>query len=343
MCAYKAALIACGERGIANAKAYQYIDNATLVACCDTNKERREGLANNLGIRAYADAREMILAEKPDIVHIATLPNLRVEPLTLVSDLNVPLCTVEKPIALGVADWRLLGELEARSDTRFAVSHQFRWHPQFARCQEAVRGGKIGRVLFLDVSARLDIADQGTHTLNYGRSLIGDPAVKSVFGNVHGWDTSNPNHPAPEAAEGYLTFDTGVRALWTTGPVSMMTGDPGIKWQHVRAAAYGESGRVNWEEFGRWEIVTEDGAEVGDFGGMQTWRQNNDLAEAAFFKSMFEWHESGTAPGTNLRESLHEWKVVLALYESGLTHKVITLASYDPRDDLFDRLQATLK
>lgn len=284
----------------------------------------------------------MILAETPDVVHVATLPNFRIEPLTLVSDLHVPLCTVEKPIALGVKDWRKLGELEAKSNTKFAVSHQFRWHPHFVLCQQAVRAEEIGRVLFLDVSARLDVADQGTHTLNYGRSLIGEPKVKSVFGNVHGWDTSNPNHPAPEATEAYIVFDNDVRALWTLGPVSMHTGDPQTKWQHVRAAAYGATGRVNWEEFGKWEIVTEHDSRAGGFGGMEAWRENNDVAQAAFFKSMFKWQELGTAPGTNLRESLHEWKVVLALYESSLTHEVVNLADYEPADDLFDRLQAAL-
>ena len=341
MAAYRAALIGCGHRGNANAESYSSIKEAALVACCDPVADRRDALAAKHGIRAYADARKMIEAEKPDVVHVATMPDTRVELLTLVSDLGVPLCTVEKPVACGVRDWKLLCVLEGRTGTKFAVSHQFRWQVHLARCREALV--QLGKVLFLDISAGMNIANQGTHILNYGMSLNGESPVTAVFGNGFGLDKSDPGHPAPEATEAYLVFANGVRALWTTGPHSMRIGDPNTTWQHVRAAAYAERGRVNWEEFGKWEIVSPDGSEAGDFGGMDAWTRNNLLAQAAFHRSMFAWRERGTLPGTDLKQSLHEWKVVLALYESTVRRGPVEMAGFDPADDLFERLRAALK
>lgn len=338
MSEYKAVVISCAGRGKAHLQAYEMIDNARAVACCDVREDRRQALADELGIPGYADAAEMIRAEKPDIVHIATGPTTRVELLRLVSELGVPLCTVEKPIAVNVPDWRALTEIEKLSKTKFAICHQFRWQPHLVACQNAVASGALGRVRFLDISAGMNITGQGTHTLNYGMSVIGDPRVTRVFGNIHGWDTGDITHPAPTASEAYLTFDNGVRGLWTSGPVSPRYGDPKTDWQHVHVSAYADKGRVEWQEFGKWEIVAPDGERRGTCADDGGWAHNNLVAQAAFHKAMFAWlTDDAAAPGTNLNQSLHECAVVLALYQSAVEGRMIEMVEFDPPDDLVKR------
>lgn len=336
---YKAAIVGCGHRAPAHIEAYDLIENAQVVACCAPSGRQRDPLAQKYGLRAYGHAADMIRAEKPDIVHLITWPDTRVDLMSLASDLGVPLCTTEKPVATGVADWRALGKLEARSHTKFALCHQVRWHPNLLKCQQAMQSGRLGRAKFLDISAGMNIAGQGTHTLNYGRALLGDPEVVQVFGNVFGWDMSDAGHPAPSASEAFLEFDNGVRALWNSGFVAPCCGDPSTAWQHVRVAAYADRGRVNFEEFGAWEIVAPDDSQEGSFGGMETWKHNNLLAQAAFHRAMFDWLEDETKPlGTSLQQSLHEWAVVLALYQSALERRPITISEFDPPEDLVARV-----
>ena len=339
MSQYKAVVISCAGRGKAHLKAYEMIDNARVAACCDIRQDRRQALTEEFGIPCYGDAAEMIRAEKPDIVHVATGPTTRVELLGLVSQLGVPLCTVEKPVAVNVPDWRALTEIEKRAKTKFAVCHQFRWQRHLVACQEALAGGALGKVRFLDISAGMNITGQGTHTLNYGMSVIGDPRVTRVFGNIYGWDKRDLTHPAPVASEAYLTFDNGVRGLWTSGPVSPRYGDPERVYQHVHVSAYADRGRIEWQEFGKWEIVSPDGERRGtceDDGG---WARNNLVAQAAFHKAMFAWLKDDTAaPGTNLQQSLHECAVVLGLYQSALERRPIEMAEFDPPDDLVERV-----
>ncbi len=342
MKAYRAALIGCGGRGRPHLQAYEHLNEGRAVACCDRVPERAENLAAEFGINAYADAAEMLTAEKPDIVHIATPPDARVELMTLVSDMRLPLCTVEKPIATGPRDWRQLVELEAGSPTRFAVCHQFRWHPNFVKCREALRSGKLGEVKFLDFSAGMNISGQGTHVLNYGLSLNGDSPVARVFGAASGGSEMDSVHPAPDTTVGYLTFENGVRGLWNNGHTAPRVGDPTTDWQHVRAAAYADRGRVLWEEFGRWEVISPDGIESGTFGGMEAWMPDNLRAQAAFYRAMFDWLEGGAAPGTHLKQSLHEWQVVLALYMSAISREPIEIAEFDPPDNLFEQLAAVV-
>jgi predicted dehydrogenase len=188
------------------------------------------------------------------------------------------------------------------------------------------------------MSAGMNIAGQGTHTLNYGRSLVGDPAVTRVFANASGWDTTDPGHPAPETTVAQLEFDTGLRGLWTSGIVSPRAGDPEVVWQHVRVAAYAELGRVVYEEFGKWEIVGPGANERGDFGSMESYAANAQLAQAGFHQSMFDWlGDEGKEPGTSLSQSLHEWEVVLGVYLSALERRPVEIGSTEFPDDLIAR------
>jgi len=78
----------------------------------------RGALADAFGLEAYDDAAGMLAA---DVVHVAMSPAVRVSVVEAVADAGVPACTVEKPIALGVEDWRAIRALDAASDTEFAV------------------------------------------------------------------------------------------------------------------------------------------------------------------------------------------------------------------------------
>lgn len=247
------------------------------------------------------------------------------------------------PLATGVGDWRQLQELEKSSTTKIAICHQFRWHETFRKCQDALKSGELGDVLFLDISAGMNVSGQGTHVLNYGFFLNNESPVTDVFAAASGVEGMTGSHPGPDSTAGYLKYKNGVRGLWNSGPTSPRCGDPGTDYQHVRLAAFAEHGRVLWEEFGKWEIVGQNGSDHGDFGGAEAWGKANLRAQATFHNAMFDWIEDdANIPGTNLKQSLHEWEVILALYLSALDRKPISLEAFDPPADLFDRLKSSL-
>lgn len=340
---HKAAVIGCGSRSSMHIQAYQFIDRGQVVACCDIDREKADERAEEFGITAYYDAGEMIAREQPDLIHITTPPTARVNLLTLASEGKVPACTVEKPLATSVEDWRQLLQLERTSDTRIAVCHQFRWHRDFVKCQDALKSGDLGNVLFLDISAGMNVSGQGTHVLNYGFSLNGESPVTDVFATASGAEGMTGYHPAPDNTAGYLRYENDVRGLWNNGATAPRCGDPTTEYQHVRLAAYAERGRVLWEEFGKWEIVGPEGTESGSFGGADAWMENNLRAQAVFHNAMFDWIENDSAiPGTHLKQSLHEWEVILALYLSSLERRPVSLEGFDPPVDLFDRLKSAL-
>jgi len=138
---YRCAIVGCGERGRMHALAHRHINRGQLVACCDRNIENVQKYSSEFDLNPYHDAAEMIIKERPDLVHLVTSPKSRVELMTLVDQLGVPACIVEKPIALEVNDWRQLTELEKISKTKFRVVSAQRF------CIDAVR--RKGKVAFV--------------------------------------------------------------------------------------------------------------------------------------------------------------------------------------------------
>jgi predicted dehydrogenase len=334
--------VGCGGRAAWHARAYEWIDRGELVACCDTDVDRRDRFGDEFGIAGYADALKMVQQEGPDLVHLVTPPNARVELMTMVSEQGVPACVVEKPIACQVADWRRLAELEASSGTKFAINHQFRWHANLARCREALRSGRLGALRALDFSAGMNISGQGTHMLDYAMSLNEDARVLRVFGAASGTEGMVGIHPAPDSSVGQVLFANGVYGVWNNGPTAPRAGDESTVWQHCRLAAYAEQGHTLWEEFGKWEIVSPAATEGGRTADMQDWEAGNHAAQATLINAMFDWIENEDHPaGTNLELGLHQWEAVLALYASALWRRPVELP-FEPPEDLFLKLAEAL-
>ena len=339
---YRCVILGCGGRAYWHASAYERIARGELVACCDLVAERREKFAEEFGITAYADALETIQKEKPDLVHVVTPPNVRVELMTMLSDEKVPACIVEKPIAYQVKDWRALVDLEATSATKFGVNAQFRYHPVLTRCREALRSGKLGKVLFLDSSAGSTMCDQGVHIIDWAMSLNEDAPVVRVFGEASGDKEMTGRHPSPDTTVAQLLFADGVYGLWNLGYTAPRVVDKEMVWMHCRVAAFAERGRTLFEEFGRWEIVSPDGIEKGAVADMEAWAEGNHAAQTNFTNAMFDWLEDdGKLPGTNLKRSLEQWNVILGLYASTVYRKPIDIP-FDPPDDLWERLKEAL-
>jgi len=340
---YRCGIVGCGARAEGHGRAYGLVDRGELVACCDLSAERTEKFAEKFDLKGYAEAGEMIKSERLDLVHLVTWPDVRVPLMNLVSDLEVPACIVEKPVACEVKDWKQLCDLEAKTKTKFAVCHQMRWQEDLVRCREALNSGKLGEVLFLDFSSGMNVSGQGTHILDYAMSLNRDGRVVRVFGASSGAEEMRSVHPGPDSTVAEVVFENGVRGLWHCGPTTPRAGDPETTWQHIRISAYAQRGRVLWEEFARWEIVGPDWIDNGR-QDMEKWSAGNDGAQAGLINAMFDWVEDDSHPaGTNLELALHQWKAVLALYASSLWRRPVELSSFDPPDDLYDQLAGALE
>lgn len=339
---YRSAIIGCGSRAYGHANAYQQVSRGELVACANrSNVARREKFAETFQITGYADAEEMLRKEKPDLVHLVAMPDQWRELMPMVSELGVPACLVEKPIACGVEDWRLLCELEAQTATKFGVGKQYRWHPGLIRCREVVQRGELGKIHLLDFSCGMNLSAQGTHIIDWAMSLNNDSPIIRVFGTVSGPELLDSTYPAPDASSCQVLFENGVYGVWNTGFTSPRVADDDAIHKHCRVAAYCEGGHVLFEEFSGWEIFLKEKVE-NRRTSLDEWRENNDLAQARLTEAMFDWLEDDTRPvETNLKLALHQFNAILGIYASAISHKPIDIP-FDPPPDLDLQLREVL-
>ena len=339
---YRSAIIGCGGRAYGHANAYQQISRGELVACANRSDiARREKFAETFEITGYADAEDMLRTENPDLVHLVTMPDQWRELMPMVSELGVPACIVEKPIACGVEDWRFLCELEAQTTTKFGVGKQYRWHPGLINCRRAAQSGELGKIRLLDFSCGMNLSAQGTHIIDWAMSLNDDSPIVRVFGSVSGAESLDSTYPAPDTSSCQVLFENGVYGFWNTGFTSPRIMDDDAIYKHCRVAAYGETGHVCFEEFGGWEIFSKEKIENHQTTPDE-WRENNDLAQARLTEAMFDWIEDDTRPvETNLKLALHQFNAVLGIYASAISHKPIEIP-FDPPANLDSQIREGL-
>ena len=339
---YRSAIIGCGGRAYGHANAYQQVSQGELVACANrSDTARREKFAKTFGIIGYESAEQMLLAEQPDLVHLVAMPNQWRELIPMVSELGVPACLVEKPIACSVEDWRFLCRLESQTNTKFGVGKQFRWHPGLVSCRRAVEDGELGSIRFLDFSCGMNLTAQGTHIIDWAMSLNGDSPIVRVFGTASGTESLDSGYPAPDTSLCQVLFENGIYGFWNTGWTSPRVMDDDTTYRHCRVAAYGESGHVLFEEFNGWQIVSTEKVENHQTTPDE-WHQNNDLAQARLTEAMFDWIEDDTTPvKTNLKLALHQFNAVLGIYLSAISHQPIDIP-FEPPDNLDPQLREIL-
>jgi len=146
----KFAIAGCGR--IAERHADQISRMGTLVAVCDTVKEKAAGLGIKYGVKPYSNIDEMLSSEKDmDVVSICTPSGFHAEHTlkALHHGLHV-LC--EKPMALTVHDCREMIKDADRLNRRLFIVKQNRYNPPVQAVKKALETNRLGRILSIQLN-----------------------------------------------------------------------------------------------------------------------------------------------------------------------------------------------
>lgn len=95
----RGALIGCGFFAVNQMNAWGEIDGVRMVAICDRDEARLDAMGERFGIAArYRDAAEMLRAETPDFVDIATTAPSHRALVELAASLSIPVIC-QKPFS----------------------------------------------------------------------------------------------------------------------------------------------------------------------------------------------------------------------------------------------------
>lgn len=132
--------------GRRHVEAYAQIPESQLVAVCDQNPERLQAVAAAYDVRAYRDVGELLRDDRIEVISIAT-PHPSHAPLAITALEAGRHVIVEKPMTLELAQADAMIEAARRTGRTLGVIFQRRFWPAALRVHQAIRDGKLGRLV----------------------------------------------------------------------------------------------------------------------------------------------------------------------------------------------------
>ena len=229
---YRAVLIGCSRMGAfidhevaqmrrlshpySHAAVYAACDRTELVACSDLRPEVMAETGRQYGVPAgkqYADYREMIAAERPDIVSIATQPEGRAEIAVHAAEHGARAIYAEKAMAASMAEADAIVDACERRGVVFNLGTQRRWHPGFHAMKGVIDDGRLGALRSVVIQAT-NLFNGASHYFDNTLFLNGDHRASWVRMQLFegDWTLQGDRLTEDPVAHGAIGFENGVVA-----------------------------------------------------------------------------------------------------------------------------------
>ncbi|MBI2302326.1 MAG: Gfo/Idh/MocA family oxidoreductase [Armatimonadetes bacterium] len=203
--------------------AYRAVPEVEVVAGSDVVPEKRSAFTERWGVAAtYADYREMLAKEQPDIVSVCTHTVERCEVVCACAATSVKAIYAEKPIATSLAEADQMVDACAARGIPLAIGCSRRWHPWHVRARELAEQGVIGDLLQVTGLLHCHLSHNGSHLIDIVRYHAGNADVQWVYGEMMSDEAAATDDDQP--GNGYLHFANGVTGIvrgMPSGPVGV--------------------------------------------------------------------------------------------------------------------------
>ncbi len=123
-------------------------DRVEIVALADADAGGRKKTAEGLGVRAtYADYREMLRKERPQIVSVAARWLDQHHDMVLACAEHGASIFLEKPMCQNLVEADAMVDACERSHVKLAIAHQTRYSPKIAQVRKLIDSGRLGDVV----------------------------------------------------------------------------------------------------------------------------------------------------------------------------------------------------
>ena len=340
------ALIGCGRISPNHAAAcLANADELEPVAVCDPVAQRRSILKEHFqdpALRGYADYREMLLKERPQLVAIATESGKHAQ---IALDCLEAGCNliVEKPIALSLEDADRIIALADQKGLKVCACHQNRFNKSVQKIRKAVEDGRFGRMLHGTAHIRWNrnkayydqakwrgtweqdggaLMNQCIHNIDLLRWMMGD-GVAEVMAY-----TDRLAHDYIEAE------DLGLALVrFTNGSYGVIEGTTNVYPKNLEETLYlfGEKGTVkaggksvNRIEEWRFADETEDPAQICR-AFSETPPNIYGFGHTPLYRDVIAAVRENRAPLCDARAGRRALELVLAIYISAAEHRPVAL------------------
>lgn len=337
---YRAVLIGHTGRGNFGHEwdtAFQSFPQVEVLAVADpVETGRAKAQARSGAARAYADYREMLDKERPDLV--AVCPRSPVERLamfTAAAERRAHII-VEKPFAASLEDADRMEALARKHGVKAQVGHAARPDPVTLQALAMIRNGAIGQVQEIRARGKEDrraggedMIVLGTHCFDMMRQFAGDPLWVSAHVSEKGRDITRASGREATEPLGKVAGDNIAARFGFAGGVHAYfasKGGGGTGGERFGVIFYGSKGAIsiplsavpnvpaqilrsgNWSSAG-WEAIEPPAGTQGKPRGAANARMVADLLEAI---------ERGRDAACNARDGRWAIEMVMGVYQSHL-------------------------
>ena len=232
---YRIAIVGCGGISHAHGNACLESEQLDLVAACDINPQTLKNFADQFNIEhTYADLRQMLEKQTPDVLVIATWPATHLNNILEAVHGNVRAILCEKPLALNANQVEQMIQITNNHNVLLMEGFMYRHHPLTLTIKQKIESGEIGEIRYVRSTFTTGLTDHtnwrlrgdlgggammdlGCYCINAIRYFIGSEpervwtSGKYVF-TTNVWETVCGTFDFGNGVSGQ--FDSGFGTLW---------------------------------------------------------------------------------------------------------------------------------
>jgi len=319
---YHCAIVGCGARGIHQAEMLEAIPEMELVAACDVAPEPLQQIRDRFGgVALYTDLEAMLSEQQIDIVHLMTLPNVRVEPVVKAARAGVKAVTIEKPIALLPSEARAITAAAHEAGCLIAANHQRRYMPYCEDLHQVLASGLIGEIRFARCSTNSNsLLEMGPHMVDLLLMMLGDRDPLELWATSVGADGFNNaiKHNAPCRTLARVLFPGDLEVLFIHSHDTIGTWGESTLYSHLELDFWGTQGRAWYTQNEGWGYHTRGMAQPST--GPTSWANDNEAAQQEFTRAVGRWiADPAVGHRCSLEHSLRGFEILMGMMKSSLT------------------------
>ncbi|MEN6602410.1 MAG: Gfo/Idh/MocA family oxidoreductase [Bryobacteraceae bacterium] len=333
------------------------IDAVEVIAVADpVDAGRAKAMARSGAARGYADYREMLAKEKPDIVVVAPRrSDQHMAMFTAAAEAGAHII-IEKPMAGSLPEADAMVALAEKKHIKVQVGHPARAAAVTRRVAEIIKSGEIGQLIEMRARGKEDkraggedLTILGSHAFDLMRLFAGDPRWVSAHVTYQNQELAREHVRQGMEAVGLLagdnvaamfSFDGGIHGYFASRSNDYLAGDRcgltlccsrGVIFINLGSSRSGQSFILrspSWipnKNAPQWEEIPGPGPEI-----IGNWdRANNVMA-----LDLLDAIRNGREPVCGIRDGRWPVEMTAGVYQSQLKGGRVAFPLTDRRDPL---------
>ena len=182
-----------GSRILTHAHAFSNIKAISDFAFVDIDKERLSKACRKWSVQGFSDLGTAIDCFSPEIVCIATPPNVRLELFEILVKKGIKKIICEKPISLDIETANEIAKITKKNNLVVNVNYPRRFDPSVVDLKNKIDQNEYGSIQGVRCLYTKGIINSGSHLINLLLFLLGKYKGGLVYGELYDHDPDDPS------------------------------------------------------------------------------------------------------------------------------------------------------